>query len=154
MKFGGYMKKQDIYNIAANFRSAIMEAKYDRQFGWRDRMSNFPKGCCDDSCDLLAYYLYTVYEIHTKQGVGTYRDDDSNNTTNHAWLITNNNTIIDITGDQFKYCTGYAEEVYVGKGNYFYKRLEDKHTYENYNITQSERLWNDYQIILDYINID
>lgn len=145
------MKIRDIYNIATSFRSAIMEAKYDQKFSYKDRMRNFPGGCCDDSCDLLAYYLYTVYKIRTKQCVGRYRDNNPDNTTNHAWLITDYNTIIDITGDQFEYCAGYAEEVYVGKGNSFYKRLEDKRSYENYNITQSERLWNDYQIILDYM---
>lgn len=71
---------------------------------------------------------------------------------NHAWLITDDNTIIDITGDQFKYCAGYAEKVYVGKGYFLYKRLEDKRSYKNYDMTQSERLWNDYQIILDYMH--
>lgn len=95
------MKIRDIYNIATSFRSAIMEAKYDQKFSYKDRMSNFPGGCCDDSCDLLAYYLYTVYKIRTKQCVGRYRDNNPDN--------------------------------------------------ENYNITQSERLWNDYQIILDYM---
>ncbi len=145
------MKNRDIYNVASDFRSAIIEAKYDRRFDWRDRMSNFPGGCCDDSCDLLAYYLYDTYRIHTKQGNGIYRDNNYNNTTNHAWLLTDDNTIIDITGDQFKYCAGYAEEVYVGKINSFYKRLEDKRSYDNYDITQSGRLWNDYQIILEYM---
>lgn len=146
------MKKQDIYIIASDFRSAIMEAKYDRKFNYRDRMSGFPEGCCDDSCDLLAYYLYVTYKIHTKQGNGRYRDNDPNNTTRHTWLIMNDNTIIDITGDQFKYCSGNAEEVYVGKESPFYKGLEDKRSYENYDITRSERLWNDYQIILEYIH--
>ena len=145
------MKNQDIFRIASDFRSAIIEAKYDRKFDNRDRMSYFPRGCCDDSCDLLAYYLYITYNIHTKQGNGRYRDNNPDNTMHHAWLITDNNTIIDITGDQFEYCTGYAEEVYVGKGNSFYKRLEDKRSYDNYDITQDDRLWNDYKIILSYM---
>ncbi|MBD5534385.1 MAG: hypothetical protein HDQ99_01710 [Lachnospiraceae bacterium] len=146
------MKNQDIFCIASDFRSAIIEAKHDGKFDFRDRMSNFPRGCCDDSCDLLAYYLYNTYKIHTKQGNGKYRDNEPYNTTNHAWLITDDNTIIDITGDQFEYCAGYVEEVYVGKGNSFYIRLEDKRSYENYDITQSKRLWKDYQIILEYMN--
>lgn len=145
------MKNRDICNIATSFRSAIMEAKHDRRFSYNDRMSNFPVACCDDSCDLLAYYLYTVYKICTKQKVGKYHDNDPNNVTNHAWLIMDDNTIIDITGDQFKYCAGYTKEVYVGKENSFYKRLEDKRSYENYDITQNDRLWNDYKVILSYI---
>ena len=65
------MNSKDIYKIAVAFRAAIVSAKYDRRFHYRDRMSNFPGGCCDDSCDLLAYYLYTTYKIRTRQGVGT-----------------------------------------------------------------------------------
>lgn len=145
------MKKRDIYNIAVAFRAAIISANHDRQFNHRDRMSNFPGGCCDDSCDLLAYYLCTTYKIHTRQGVGTYRDNDLNNTTGHAWLIMDDSTIIDITGDQFRYCAGYTEEVYVGQENSFYKDLERKQIYENYDITQDARLWNDYQIIIRYM---
>ena len=61
------MKNQDVYNIAVNFRKAIIEAKANREFSFQDRMIKFPNGCCDDSCDLLAYYLYETYYIHTKQ---------------------------------------------------------------------------------------
>lgn len=64
------MKNQDIYNFAVSFRAAILEAKYNREFDRSDRMSHFPAGCCDDSCDLLAYYLYTEYGINTKQRNG------------------------------------------------------------------------------------
>ena len=145
------MKNQDIYNIAADFCSAIMEAKCNRQFGWRDRMSNFPNGCCDDTCDLLAYYLFTTYNIHTRQCVGRHCDNNLSDTTGHAWLIMDNNIIIDITGDQFKYYARYSEKVYVGKENSFYKKLEDKQIQENYDITQDDRLWNDYQVILSYM---
>lgn len=145
------MKSRDIYKIAVAFRAAIVSAKYDRRFHYRDRMSNFPRGCCDDSCDLLAYYLYTTYKIRTRQGVGTYRDDDPNNTTGHAWLIMDDNSIIDITGDQFRYCAGYTDEVYVGTETLFYKKLERKQIQDNYDITQDSRLWNDYQIIMSYL---
>ncbi len=145
------MENQDIYNIATVFRSAIMAAKDENQFNWKDRMYNFPAGCCDDACDLLAYYLYATYRIYTRQSIGTYRDAEPYNTTNHAWIIMDDNTIIDITGDQFKYCAGYAEEVYVGKENSFYRKLERKCIHDNYDITQSERLWNDYNIIMNYM---
>ncbi len=105
------MKNQDVYNIAVIFRKAIFEAKVNREFSIQDRMSKFPNGCCDDSCDLLAYYLYETYYIHTKQGNGVYRDNNPNNTTNHAWLVMNGQIIIDITADQFKFfskCDGRA----------------------------------------------
>ena len=145
------MNSKNIYKIAVAFRAAIVSAKYDRRFHYRDRMSNFPGGCCDDSWDLLAYYLYTTYKIRTRQGVGTYRDNDPNNTTGHAWLIMDDNSIIDITGDQFRYCAGYTDEVYVGTETLFYKKLERKQIQDNYDITQDFRLWNDYQIIMSYL---
>ena len=145
------MNSKNIYKIAVALRAAIVSAKYDRRFHYRDRMSNFPGGCCDDSCDLLAYYLYTTYKIRTRQGVGTYRDNDPNNTTGHAWLIMDDNSIIDITGDQFRYCAGYTDEVYVGTETLFYKKLERKQIQDNYDITQDFRLWNDYQIIMSYL---
>ena len=145
------MNSKNIYKIAVAFRAAIVSAKYDRRFHYRDRMSNFPGGCCDDSCDLSACYLYTTYKIRTRQGVGTYRDNDPNNTTGHAWLIMDDNSIIDITGDQFRYCAGYTDEVYVGTETLFYKKLERKQIQDNYDITQDFRLWNDYQIIMSYL---
>ena len=147
------MRNQDIFNIAVTFRAAILEAKYNRKFDSRDRMSNFPGGCCDDSCDLLAYHLYTEYDIHTKQGNGIYRDNNPNNTTNHAWLVMNEDTIIDITVDQFDFLSKYAEGVYAGKENSFYKHLEGNRIHENYDIMQNVRLWNDYQIIMNSIVI-
>lgn len=145
------LSENDIYNIAASFRSAIIVAKQNREFSGRNRMSNFPDGCCDDSCDLLAYYLYDRYKIYTEQGNGVYRDNNPYNTTNHAWLVMNGDTIIDITGDQFKFCAGFAEEVYVGKENSFYEKLEEKRIYKNCDISQNEQLWIFYQIIMSYM---
>lgn len=48
------LNEDEIYNITEAFRMAILDAKYDRRFQYRDRMSNFPGGCCDDASDLLA----------------------------------------------------------------------------------------------------
>lgn len=146
------MKNQDVYNIAVNFRKAIIEEKANREFSFQDRMIKFPNGCCDDSCDLLAYYLYETYYIHTKQVNGVYRDKNPYDTTNHAWLVMNEQMIIDITADQFKFLSKCDEGVYVGKENSFYKQLEDIRMYDNYNIMQDTRLWNDYRIIRKYIS--
>ena len=147
---------EDIYSIAFAYRAAIMAAKLNGEFNIRgrdglDRMSYFPRGCCDDSCDLLAQYLSTKYGIHTKQGNGRYRDKNPNNTTYHAWLVTSDNTIIDITADQFVFFSHYPEGVYVGPENPFYKRLEDKQIGDNYDIIGSDRLSRDYKIIRNYL---
>jgi len=139
--------ENDIYIIAESFRSAIIVTKQNGEFSGRDRISNFPNGCCDDVCDLLAHFLYDRFKIYTMQRNGVYRDGNPNNTTNHAWLVMND-TIIDITGDQFMFCSKVVEEVYVGKENSFYEMLEDKYVHENYDITDDKRLLNDYQIII------
>ena len=52
------LNEDEIYNITEAFRMAILDAKYDRRFQYRDRMSNFPGGCCDDASDLLAYSAF------------------------------------------------------------------------------------------------
>lgn len=64
----------------------------------------------------------------------------------------NEQMIIDITADQFKSLSKCDEGVYVGKENPFYKQLADIRMYDNYNIKQDTRLWNDYQIIRKYIS--
>lgn len=145
------IESDDIYEIVAAFRSAISAAKYNDEFSSSDRMSRFPNGCCDDACDLLAYYLYKKYGVHTQQGNGVYDDGNFYNLTNHAWLIMDDNTIIDITGNQFESCAGFAEKVYIGNENDFYRHLERKQIFENCDITQNKRLWNDYLIIMRYL---
>jgi len=144
---------ENIYCVATTYRAAIMEAKHNRRFGWRDRMSNFPGGCCDDSCDLLAHYLYEEHGVHARQRNGTYRDNNPNNTVNHAWLVTDDNIIIDITADQFKFFSEYSEGVYVGKEIPFYKHFERQLFHENHDIMADTRLRRDYQIIKNYIII-
>lgn len=142
---------EELRNSVATFRDAIVTARDNRDFDRKDRMSNFPGGCCDDACDLLSYYLYDELGIRTMQGNGLYDDGVFENRTNHAWLVMDDGTVIDITGTQFKFCAGFTEEVYIGQENSFYKGLERKTILENYDIRQSERLWTDYQIILGYL---
>lgn len=145
------INEDEIYNIAEQFRLAILNAKFDRRFHHRDRMSNFPSGCCDDASDLFAYYLMENYNLYTEQGNGTYRDENPYNTTNHAWLVLNRKIIIDITATQFMFCGAFSKDIYVGKSFSFYNNLEKVKICENYDITQSERLWNDYKIIMSYM---
>lgn len=141
------MMNEEICNAVLSFYFAIMDAKYNREFKWRDRMSNFPRGCCDDACDLLAYYLYEKYGIRTKQGKGYSKTND----TYHVWLIMDERVIIDITVKQLKEFYESSREVYLGKENSFYIGLTDKEIYDNYNIKNDERLWNDYKKILKYM---
>lgn len=145
------MNVEEIYNITEKFRLAILDAKFDRRFHYRDRMSNFPSGCCDDASDLLAYYLMEKFNLYTEQGNGTYHDKNPYNNTNHAWLVLNRKIIIDITAAQFGFCGVFSKDIYVGKSFSFYQNLDGVKFVKNYDITKSERLWTDYQVIMSYM---
>ena len=140
---------QEISSIIVPFRKAIVNALLNREFSRKDRMSNFPYGCCDDYCDLLAYYLYDRFQINTNQINGVYRDSIPEEITNHAWMLLDD-IIIDITADRFSSLIENDNGVYVGVESEFYQLLEDKQTLLNYDIREDQRLWNDYQIILKY----
>ena len=58
------MGENELYQIAFHFREAIVAAKTNGEFNFRDRMHRFPGGCCDDTCDLLGFYLWEKYRIH------------------------------------------------------------------------------------------
>ena len=100
----------ELRNVVTTFREAIVIACKNRDFDRKDRMSNFPGGCCDDACDLLSYYLYDEFGIRTRQGNGLYDDGVFENRTNHAWLVMDDGTVIDITGTQFRFCAGFTED--------------------------------------------
>lgn len=142
---------QEISSIIVPFRKAIVNALLNREFSRKDRMSNFPYGCCDDYCDLLAYYLYDRFQINTNQINGVYRDSIPEEITNHVWLLLDD-IIIDITADRFSSLIENDNGVYVGVESEFYQLLEDKQTLLNYDIREDQRLWNDYQIILKYLD--
>lgn len=146
-----HLEIQELFSIIVPFRKAIVNALLNREFSRKDRMSNFPYGCCDDSCDLLGYYLYDQFQINTKHINGVYRDSIPEEITNHAWLLLDD-IIIDITADQFSSLIENNNGVYVGVENEFYQQLEDKQTLLNYDISENQRLWNDYQIILQYLD--
>ena len=142
---------QEISSIIVPFRKAIVNALLNREFSRKDRMSNFPYGCCDDYCDLLAYYLYDRFQINANQINGVYRDSIPEEITNHAWMLLDD-IIIDITADRFSSLIENDNGVYVGVESEFYQLLEDKQTLLNYDIREDQRLWNDYQIILKYLD--
>ena len=138
------MGENELYQIAFHFREAIVAAKTNGEFNFRDRMHRFPGGCCDDTCDLIGFYLWGKYRIHTSQRNGYYEAE----MTNHAWLITDARIIIDITGDQFY---GAWKSVYVGQEVGTYKKLSRIITQDNFDIRKQSRLWDDYNIILKYL---
>lgn len=83
----------------------------------------FPIGCCGMASDLLQRYLF-------EQGIFTWymsgRHGYGIDSESHAWLETTDGTIIDITGDQYKYKKlKFKTPVYVGVlADRFHDRFE------------------------------
>ena len=145
------LSEEELLAVAINFREAIMAAKRAGRFTWRDRMHNFPGGCCDDSCDLLAHHLRKEYGIASIQRNGVYRDGNEYNTTNYVWLLVYGEIIIDLTVTQFPFGFNMPNGLYFGKENVHYRKMK-ANPQGNYDINNSERLLNDYNIIMEYMS--
>lgn len=115
----------DIHHLATHFRNAIEAAKREREFLYEIKLKNFPVGCCDVANELLAQFLLDN-GIPTRYVCGTYYGEYPETKTSHAWLITDDAIIIDITGDQFKYDSSLKNDrpVFVEQANDFYKLFE------------------------------
>jgi len=101
----------DLYEIAAAFRAAIEEAI---RAGEIQEMMSFPSGCCGLASDLLQRYLFEQHDIFTWYMSGRYGYGESGE--GHAWLETQDGTVIDITGDQYKHKKlKFTEPVYIGQ---------------------------------------
>ena len=153
------LDNEKLWNIASIFRMAIEKAKLDGRFAHDCRFRSFPSGCCDDTSALLSEYL-TCLGVDCKIIEGTYYDDDPEITSSHGWIEINNETIIDITGDQYKYntVTRFSEAVYVGKYTEFYRMFRDNLFTELRGIhgemVRKRRLTELYNIICEYLEKD
>lgn len=67
------MGENELYQIAFHFREAIVAAKTNGEFNFRDRMHRFPGGCCDDTCDLLGFYLWENTGFTQAKGMDTMK---------------------------------------------------------------------------------
>jgi len=154
---------QNIRQLASKFRRAIENAKNEGAFSGDQMFRNFPQGCCGITSELLARFLIdNDIKIKLTYVCGTYRDP-SFELPSHAWLKINKNTVIDITGDQFKYYPEplyFNEAIYVGPYTDFYNLFETnvEEICDNYfplidnyirNYISRKKL---YEIILKYIN--
>lgn len=154
---------EELEKLASLFRTAIDLAVNASEFDNDSSFNRFPHGCCGDASDLLSQFLLEN-GIRTYYVCGTYRSDCPDNFQTHAWLLTKNQVIIDITGDQFKKRTGllnYDKSVYVGKEDAFHNlfEIEDGDIHENTGLYSlgdicQPRLFELYQKINKYIPVD
>jgi len=127
---------RDIRQLAERFRSAVDTALAAGEFNTDVVFSAFPRGCCGDASELLAQYLLEN-GVKTVYVCGTYSKDNLHmNYQSHAWLMTDDNLIVDITGDQFRDDPGflnYGKSVYVGEEDAFHRlfRVENSGVHEN-----------------------
>ena len=144
---------------AARFRKAIEKAKSNIQFSYKDRMSRFPRGCCDDTADLFAHYLFRVFGVTTIRVDGAYYDGNPENNCSHSWQELDG-IIIDLTGDQFEYnpvFLNYSESVYVGPIDDFHKLFEVERRVQSCGIESLasaswNRMYQLYNTIMQYLN--
>lgn len=115
------LDQKEILTIALRFRTAIEKAFDTGEFVSDLVFRGFPCGCCGFTSDLLAKYLHEQ-GVETQYISGNYGYGWTGRS--HAWLVTYNGIVIDITRDQFihelepLHC---ENEVYVGTEDEFCK---------------------------------
>lgn len=150
------MKKLE--NLASKFRSAMDEAKENGVFTNHSPLCCFPRGCCTVASTLLAQFLLEnkirTFEI---RGVA---DDGSPSGQPHEWLITEDNIMIDITGDQFRNNNkflNYNKPVFVGIEDELHKMfviesdIIENRGLDSYNGGMKIKLTKIYNDIIQYI---
>lgn len=149
---------KNIYSLVTKFRKAVECAQNEGAFNGDQILSRFPKGCCGIISSLLAKYLLEN-GINSYEVSGTFRNENPEETQSHAWLVLEDNTVVDITGDQFKnnpLFLYFSEKVYVGPMNEFYELFEDIEKFLYEDSTEGTNKINiqnkkNYEIILGYI---
>ena len=75
-----------LYELAQHFKTAIVRAWEAGRFDGDIAFYKFPRGCCGDTCYLLAEYLLS-FGIETVYVCGSELDQS------HAWLVVKDNRI-------------------------------------------------------------
>ena len=152
------MNYYDLNLKVLRFRTAIEKACVDRQFVKDCRFSHFPYGCCDDTCYLLSQYL--IEQGYSCEVVtGSYYDGNPSNNLSHSWIKLEDETVVDITGDQFMsssiFC--FEEPVYIGDESEMHKLFSENRFVEDGGISLTHqsirlnRMMSLYEIISNYL---
>lgn len=150
--------KQNVDILAISFRKAIEEAINNNEVFSIPAFKYFPNGCCDDACDLLAFYLKQHFIDSIKINGSYVGNDKENYNQHHVWLQVDD-FFVDITGDQFKNnkCFEYFNiSTYVGSDNDFYSKFSDREIelpfdFINNDSFSGKNLYHDYLILKKYL---
>lgn len=114
------MTDNEIFQLAEKFRNAILRANANGEFFRDGFIERFPGGNCGIVCDLLGRYLLEYANVRSWCTFGKIESES------HVWLTLENESIVDITGDQYSNRTGmlhYDLPVYVGRIDAFHKQF-------------------------------
>ncbi len=123
------MMRIELYDIASTFRQAIVKTKKHGAFNYMDRMNCFPDGCCDDTANLFAHYLYHEHGILSVRIDASYHDGNPERNTGHSWQEVDG-MVVDLTGSQTQFRNdpiflNYSHDVYVGPMDDFHRLFEE-----------------------------
>ena len=144
------MTKNQLISICCHFRRAIEKVRDGKgfygQIKSQDRMSVFPNDCCDDTTDMLGYFLLHNFNVSTYRL--TLWHNKSKTECHCVLLMDDRLTVIDLTGDQ--YLNDNRPRVYIGIKDEYYKNMPEKSICENYDFVaeHNKRLCFDYDAIL------
>ena len=93
---------ENIKNLVFQFRNAIELAKKNGETDSMRFFEKFPTGCCGETSDFLGHFLleHGIQTSYICRSCPPQNEEE--NSQHHAWLLLEDDTIIDITGDQFK----------------------------------------------------
>jgi hypothetical protein len=139
----------EVFTLASKFRKAILLVPRS-ELPWNSSMaiSQFPKGCCGDTSQTLATYLYSELNLVCNYVLGSNNDLGT-----HAWLE-HNGIVIDITADQFNDRGFDSPRVHVGNKLNLHQRFDTtvsedgRHT----SLSDSGSLSGAYACILKYLH--
>ena len=138
--------------IAQKFRAAIEKAIDAGE--QEDFFRKFPTGQCGHTTDMLIQYLLDQGYQHVIYVNGRYCGDNWDDHWSHTWLE-HNGTIVDITGDQFKYHPlplKYDVPVYVGMVDRWHKLFDIEHgSYHEHR--GLEKSWTNYHELVRWYEI-
>ena len=158
------MNNTDLYSIVSSYRRAIERARDDRKFERKDVLNSFPNGCCEYASILLSEYLLRLgYDCSIAHGTYYYSIEEDGKeygtSRDHEWIVMGDETIIDITCDQFnrEKIFGFYNDVYMGEEAKVHKMFKDEYKLEmpgfdeNWPLNYSTMMKRLYDVVFDYL---